>query len=266
MNYLSVKNWEEFQHYKDRDPPWIKLHRRILDDYDFSCLHDASKAHLILIWVLASQVNNKIPNDEKWIRNKTGVRDKIDINTLIDKGFLICKRDDSKSIAECSLKTEAETDKKTKAKKNLEEEFEEEFWPIAVNKKARGSARKAYLAARNKISKEELLRAWTVHNAAWKEKKGTEDWEFVPHPATWLNQERWDDDETCEETVEIDKSKWASWMHELRLPDAEIQAWFADSKLNGKNLVVSNKFKADYIRQHYMKILEELGNYDITCN
>ena len=61
MKYLRVKNWGRFQQYKDRTPPWIKLHTDLLDNYEFSALHDASKAHLILIWVLASKVDNKIP-------------------------------------------------------------------------------------------------------------------------------------------------------------------------------------------------------------
>jgi hypothetical protein len=59
--YLRVKNWAEFQHYKDRNPPWIKLHRALLDDYEFARLPDASKAHLVLIWLLASQSDGRIP-------------------------------------------------------------------------------------------------------------------------------------------------------------------------------------------------------------
>ena len=35
---FSVKNWDEFQHYKDRNPPWIKLHNHLLDDYEFEML------------------------------------------------------------------------------------------------------------------------------------------------------------------------------------------------------------------------------------
>ena len=57
MNYLRVNNWKKFQHYKDRNPPWIKLHRDLLRDYDFICLQDASKMQLILIWLLASQMD-----------------------------------------------------------------------------------------------------------------------------------------------------------------------------------------------------------------
>ncbi len=30
MNY-RIKNWDKFQHFKNRRPPWIKLHREILD-------------------------------------------------------------------------------------------------------------------------------------------------------------------------------------------------------------------------------------------
>jgi hypothetical protein len=38
--WLTIKNWSEFQHYKDRNPPWIKLHRALLDDYAFAALPD----------------------------------------------------------------------------------------------------------------------------------------------------------------------------------------------------------------------------------
>ena len=28
-------NWDKFQHYKDRDPVWIKLHPELLDNDDY---------------------------------------------------------------------------------------------------------------------------------------------------------------------------------------------------------------------------------------
>ena len=40
MEYLRIRNWENFQQYKDRDPKWIKLHRTLLEDYDFCKLSD----------------------------------------------------------------------------------------------------------------------------------------------------------------------------------------------------------------------------------
>ncbi len=118
MLYLRVKNWERFQHYQKRTPPWIKLHRDLLRDYNFSCLQDASKLHLVLIWLLASQLDNKIPADENFIKNQIGVKGDINFKELINNGFLI---DDSGLLARCNqdaiLETETETETETKRKK-----------------------------------------------------------------------------------------------------------------------------------------------------
>jgi hypothetical protein len=105
MQYLRVKNWEKFQHYKHRNPPWIKFHAELLANYDFSRLQDASKAHLVLIWLLASQTNNKIPNDPKWIQERIGSEKKPNTKLLIEQGFLDvvadCKQDASDALASC---------------------------------------------------------------------------------------------------------------------------------------------------------------------
>jgi hypothetical protein len=52
---LIPKNWAVFQHYKDRCPPWIKLHRDLLNDRKFISLPTASKALAPLLWLLASE-------------------------------------------------------------------------------------------------------------------------------------------------------------------------------------------------------------------
>lgn len=100
MIYLQVKNWRAHQHYKDRSPPWIKLHRSLLDDYDFSCLQDASKLLLVLIWVLASQSDGRIPDDPKYLQKKLGLGKEPDTKPLIDGGFLIPEQDASSTLAE----------------------------------------------------------------------------------------------------------------------------------------------------------------------
>lgn len=107
--YLAVRNFKKFQHYRDRKPPWIKLYSSVLDDYAFSCLQDASKAHAMLIWVLASQHDNKLPNDAKWIAGKIGATDPVNLAALIEAGYLVpwsedaaCKQDASKTLAERS--------------------------------------------------------------------------------------------------------------------------------------------------------------------
>lgn len=52
---IRPKNWHDFQHYKERDPPWIKLHKRLLDDFEFNSLPVASRALAPMLWLLASE-------------------------------------------------------------------------------------------------------------------------------------------------------------------------------------------------------------------
>lgn len=117
MRYLSIKNLSKHQHYKDRRPPWIKLHAEVLDDYAFSCLQDASKAHLMLLWVLASRMENRIPYDLAWITQKVGAQQPVDLEELIAHGFIEVHDDASAVLAprkrSAMPETETETEKKT---------------------------------------------------------------------------------------------------------------------------------------------------------
>lgn len=88
VKYFQVKNFSRFQHYGDRTPPWIKLYYSVLHNYEFSTLQDASKAHLMLIWLLASRCSNRMPWDEKWIEKQIGARAKINLRELLNLGFI----------------------------------------------------------------------------------------------------------------------------------------------------------------------------------
>jgi len=56
---MRIRNWGKFQHFKDRRPPWIKLYRDILDDFDWFSLDPAASKTLIMLWLIASEDNNK---------------------------------------------------------------------------------------------------------------------------------------------------------------------------------------------------------------
>lgn len=118
---LRVKGWEKFQHYKDRRPPWIKLYNEVLDDYDFGRLPDASKWHLIAIWLLASRTDNAIPDDERWLARMIGAHEPVDIQSLVSAGFVERYGDASTSLAKRSVfampetETEAEAEAKAEA-------------------------------------------------------------------------------------------------------------------------------------------------------
>lgn len=190
IQYLRVKNWETHQHYKDRSPPWIKLHREVLDDYELSCLQDASKLHLILIWVLSSQLNNRIPNDPEWVAKKIGAASKVNLKELIDKGFLILEQSASSPLAECSpereTEGETETDKKIYTKK-FKNDFEE-LWEIfpTQRKGNRQKAEVAYRQALTRSSHAEILEGLKSYTDSDEVKQG-----FAKGMAAWLNDDRW---------------------------------------------------------------------------
>lgn len=119
MRTFSVKNFERFQHYKDRNPPWIKLYNELLDDYDFGALPDASKMHLIAIWLLASRSNNKIPYDPEWIGRRINATCQVDLDVLERYEFIVVdqevrneKQDASATLADCKQVAMPETEKR----------------------------------------------------------------------------------------------------------------------------------------------------------
>jgi hypothetical protein len=58
---LVIKNWEEFQHFKDRDPIWIKVYRKLLDDIKWHELSGDDAKLLVMLWLLASENMGKLP-------------------------------------------------------------------------------------------------------------------------------------------------------------------------------------------------------------
>lgn len=86
---LRVKGWRDHQHYKARKqpPPWIKLYRRTLTDYDFVQLNEADRFKLIGLWLLASDKDGTIPNDARYLAKCLDVK-RLDLDSFIARGFL----------------------------------------------------------------------------------------------------------------------------------------------------------------------------------
>ena len=121
---MKPKNWTHFQHYKDRCPPWIKLHKELLNDRSFMTLPTASKALAPLLWLLASETKDgsfDASIDELVFRLRMPESDiKTGLKSLIDKGFFI---DDGNVLAERyqdaipETETETETEAEAEVKK-----------------------------------------------------------------------------------------------------------------------------------------------------
>lgn len=121
MPFIQPKNWAEFQHYKDRSPAWIKLHRSILDNYEYQCLPLASRALAPMLWLLASEYEGgKIPADLNRIafRIRVSVKELEDaLNPLISTGFFVCYQDDSEALAVSLPREEVEEEEEIEKKK-----------------------------------------------------------------------------------------------------------------------------------------------------
>lgn len=89
MQYLSVKNFEKYQHYKTRRPPWVKLYAAVLDDPAFIALSEIDQSRYVKLLVIASQQGNRICNDATYLQKMLRSPRKPDLTTLLQAGFLI---------------------------------------------------------------------------------------------------------------------------------------------------------------------------------
>lgn len=145
---FKVKNWEQFQHYKDRNPPWIKLHFALLASEDWVTLDDASKLLAVVCMLIASRNNGLIPNNPDYLKRVAYLDRRPKLKPLLDCGFLEIPQADASTVlapasapqADARPETETETEKKehlseassdarpkSKAKPTYPAEFEA-FW------------------------------------------------------------------------------------------------------------------------------------------
>ena len=118
---LKPKKWGDFQHYKDRCPPWIKLHRDLLNNRDFMRLPLASKALAPLLWLLASESKDGVfdaSTDELVFRLRMSEKEiKEGLKALLDGGFFetasgVLASSEHVAIPETERETETKGEKK----------------------------------------------------------------------------------------------------------------------------------------------------------
>ena len=123
---LVPKNWVDFQHYRDRAPPWIKLHKSLIDDRKFQCLPVASRALAPMLWLIASEEKNGefdgTPAELAFRLRQTEKEIDAALKPLISNGFFIVVQGASDLLAECKRdaipETEGETEKEAKEKRD----------------------------------------------------------------------------------------------------------------------------------------------------
>ena len=107
MQYISIRNWTEYQHYKDRSAPWIKLHKEIITGHSWVMGNDASRLLSICIMLLALRTDNKIPYDLDYIKRFSNLDAMPDLKPLVDSQFIDiidengCYQDASTMLSDC---------------------------------------------------------------------------------------------------------------------------------------------------------------------
>ncbi len=192
---LVPKNWGKFQHYKDRCPPWIKLHRDILNDRTFANLPIASKALAPLLWLLASESKDgsfDAAIEELAFRLHIASKDiESGLKPLIDKGFFV---DASTMLAPCYQVAIPETERETEREKitlarpdDISEELWKDFKKLREKKKApvtelvltkiRSEAKNAGITL-SQAMEEMCVRGWTGFKADWVKSKNKPSSDF----------------------------------------------------------------------------------------
>ncbi len=284
---FSVRNFERFQHYKDRSPPWIKLYNELLDDYRFAVLPDASKWHLVAIWLLASRSDNEIPADTKWIAGHIGATEQVDLTPLQEAGFIVtgqCRSDPPAACAQSAMperesETEGETEKEDSSgpadadpsppaslkagKKTYPAPFEE-FWhayPVdALMSKSKAFEKWGRLCLADRAAALAACPAFRAHCA--------KDLTYRPvHAERFLSQRRFDGFiEAATPTPVEDAGLRAQWDGRAdalvtAIGPAKFAAWFSGTAFDpGPPTVlrVGKAFAADWITRHYAGDLKRL--------
>lgn len=196
---IRVRNWREFQHYKERSPPWIKVHNSLIENYEFGGLTDVQKCHLILIWLLASRTDNKLHDDPEWVRKRIGASNKVDLQALVNAGFLERYGDESEVLAEC---VQDASNVRALAEESRDREEE-----------SRGERDTAALALFLKVTGRKFTTLPDSAAARWKEGATLDDLERVLK-WLWADRAGTDLEKFIRPSTVFSKSKWSEYVVE----------------------------------------------------
>jgi len=146
---------------------------------------------------------------------------KSDTSTDRVKRFRERSRNVTETVSETAPDTDTETDTETDAKQNKRNpivplksrsassaEFDA-FWSVYPKRIGRGLAEKAWKKALTFAPASEITSV--ARSYPW-----NKDPQFIPHPATWLNQRRWQDDLTPMQTkLESTADRIMRWAEEV---------------------------------------------------
>lgn len=115
---MRIKDWNKFQHFKDRRPPWIKLYRDLLDDPEWHELDPSSAKVLVMIWLIASEEMGELPTIKKLAFRLRIPEKQVENHCSKLSHWLI--QDDINVISGCNQHDAPETETEGETKKETE--------------------------------------------------------------------------------------------------------------------------------------------------
>jgi hypothetical protein len=189
---IMIKDWNRFQHFRDRRPPWVKLYRDILDDIEWFELPGECAKSLVMMWLIASENDGCLPSiKELAFRLRKNKSETIQIVTKLSHWL---EYDDIDLISECHQVDIPE--RETEAEAESERETEHcangfnEFWFRYPKKVGKDAAKKAWQKKKPRIDDVMFALSWQINSDQWSKSDG----QFIPNPATYINQGRWQDE------------------------------------------------------------------------
>jgi hypothetical protein len=81
-SFLSIRNFNKLQHFNKKRPPWLKLYAALPLDYPFINLQEDAKLTFVFLTIVASEHDNRIPYDIKFLRKRMAISEDTITNGL----------------------------------------------------------------------------------------------------------------------------------------------------------------------------------------
>lgn len=197
---MRIKNWDKFNYYNTSNPKyrkemtWFKIYGRdVLNNLDWFQLSSDQKATLFELWCLASQDEGNLPSVDIIAFRLRKDKDYI-INMLEVLSDWLCT---SSAQSADDGQTSSAPDK-IREDNNISIVRFEDFWKeFPVNRKV---GKKPCMDKWGKKGLDNIADRIINHVKAMKQSKQWKDG-FNPAPLTYINQERWEDDNAPKRNV-----------------------------------------------------------------
>ena len=89
MDFFRIKNFEKYNGKPGTGSrAWVKIHKKIIVDYEYAQLHDSHKATFLHLCLNADAVDNRFPYDTRAIKRQCNLNSNVNLDILEKAGFI----------------------------------------------------------------------------------------------------------------------------------------------------------------------------------